>query len=207
MCYNLITKKVGDIMAKKRKRRRSKKDKGMITLAIMLGVIFLIIGIFVVKALDKDKNQKVPTTDVDEVTFSDSTDDFYVPETEDEENTESESESISETETTEIITEETTEETTEEIMDETTEEVLTESENPEHVIEAVIYHYADYMGFPVEALFIQNSETVETAAGYTFTLRLNAAGAPNKLIGDVYVEKGTGAVTDSMGNEPWNIAD
>ncbi len=190
-------------MAKKRKRRRSKKDKGMITLAVMLGVIFLIIGIFVVKALNKDEKTDVPTSDVEEVTFSDSTDDFYVPETEDEENTESESESISETETTEIITEE----TTEEIMDETTEEVLTESENPEHVIEAVIYHYADYMGFPVEALFIQNSETVETAAGYTFTLRLNAAGAPNKLIGDVYVEKGTGAVTDSMGNEPWNIAD
>lgn len=198
-------------MAKKRKRRRSKKDKGMITLAIMLGVIFLIIGIFVVKALDKDKNQKVPTTDVDEVTFSDSTDDFYAPETNDEENTELESESTSESEktetTTEEATEETTEETTEEITEETTEEALTESENPEHVIEAVIYHYADYMGFPVEALFIENSETVETAAGYTFTLRLNAAGAPNKLIGDVYVEKGTGAVTDSMGNEPWNIAD
>lgn len=182
----------------KRKRRKSKKNKGNITLIIMLAVIFIIIGIFVFKAINKDETPVGDTTTTTtESSFKQGgslgDDEPYVPD-----ETEDDSEEMS---STEVESGTTTEEPTTESL------TLPINNEPEDNVDVIIAHYTDFMGFPDGSLFIDDSETDETANGYTYTLRLNANGSPNKLIGDVYVENGTGRVTDSMGNEPWNISD
>ncbi len=186
-------------MAKK-KRRKSKKNKGNITLAIMLAVIFIIIGIFVFKAINKDDSGD------DTTTISTTVDGFYQGEDDggndfyNASQTESESEKPSQTEEAAEISSTTQENHTELVT-------LPINNEPEDVVDVIIAHYTDFMGFPEGALFIRASETGESAEGYTYTLRLNSNGSPNKLIGDVYVEKGTGKVTDSMGNDSWYISE
>ena len=182
-------------MAKK-KRRKSKKNKGNLTLAIMLGVIFIIIGIFVFKAINKnDTDVNTSTTEATENgDYQYNDDDVDIS-----------------PESSEDSGEESTDATTQENASATTTEATTESltlpinNEPEDMVDVILSYYTDLMGFPDGALFIRDSETDETASGYTYTLRLNAKGSPNELVGDVYVEKGTGKVTDSMGNDPWNI--
>ncbi len=184
-------------MAKK-KRRKSKKNKGNLTLAIMLGIIFIIIGIFVFKAINKDDTEvNTSTTEAAENGDYQYNDDSVDVSPDYSENSREES----------------TEGTTQEDSSTTTAEPTTEpltlpiNNEPEDMVDVILSYYTDLMGFPDGALFIKDSETDETASGYTYTLRLNAKGSPNELIGDVYVEKGTGKVTDSMGNDPWNIED
>ena len=180
-------------MAKKR-RRKSKKNKGNITLVVMLAVIFIIIGIFVFKAINKDETPSDTTTTEGTSYFGDEWVD-------DEPVTDDESEDTSADDAT----------TTEQAESTTEEELTTEpltlpiNSEPENMVDIVLEYYTDLMSFPAGALYINASETEETANGYTYTLRLNAKGSPNELIGDVYVEKGTGKVTDSMGNDSWNI--
>lgn len=185
-------------MAKK-KRRRSKKNKGNLTLAVMLGVMLIIIGAFVFKALDKndgDSDGITTTASAIQGGDYDSSDGEKVDAPDD-----------SQGDYTETVS------TTEEKVITTFEELTTEpltlpmNSEPENMVDAILSYYTDLMGFPEGALFIKESETEETAGGYTYTLRLNTAGSPNELVGDVYVEKGTGRVTDSMGNEAWNIGD
>lgn len=185
-------------MAKK-KRRKSKKNKGNITLIVMLAVIFVIIGIFVFKAIGKDK---MPVVDDTTTTTTESEYQQGSSWGDDEPDVSYETEDVSKEETS-----------TESESGTTTQELTTEpltlpiNNEPEDMVDIILAHYTDLMGFSEGALFVKESETEETAGGYTYTLRLNANGSPNELIGDVYVEKGTGRVTDSMGNEPWNIED
>ena len=183
-------------MAKK-KRRKSKKNKGNLTLAIMLGVIFIIIGIFVFKAINKnDTEVNASTTEATEngdYQYNDDSVDVS-PDFSEDFGEEADDITLEDSSTT------TTEATTEPLT-------LPINNEPEDMVDVILSYYTDLMGFPDGALFIRDSETDETASGYTYTLRLNAKGSPNELIGDVYVEKGTGKVTDSMGNDPWNIED
>ena len=183
-------------MAKK-KRRKSKKNKGNLTLAIMLGVIFIIIGIFVFKAINKnDTEVNTSTTEATEngdYQYNDDSVDVS-PDNSEDSDEETDESTLEDSSTT------TTEATTEPLT-------LPINNEPEDMVDVILSYYTDLMGFPDGALFIRDSETDETASGYTYTLRLNAKGSPNELIGDVYVEKGTGKVTDSMGNDPWNIED
>lgn len=188
--------------AKKKKRtsRKAQQKRANTTLFIMLAVIFIIIGIFVFKAISKDDKPQGDATTTTEYVFiegDDSSDDGFS-----DDNSASATQGSSE-ESTEATSEDstsTTEEATTEMM------TLPINNEPESMVDIIISHYTDYMGFPEGALFINESETDETAASYTYTLRLNASGSPNKLIGDIHVEKGTGKVTDSMGNEPWYIS-
>lgn len=188
--------------AKKKKRtsRKAQQKRANATLFIMLAVIFIIIGIFVFKAISKGNEVPDDTTTTTEYVFvqgNDSSDDGFS-----DDNTAYATEGGSETST----------ETTSEDSTSTTEEITTEmmtlpiNNEPESMVNIIINHYTEYMSFPEGALFINESETDETASSYTYTLRLNTAGSPNKLIGDIHVEKGTGKVTDSMGNEPWYIS-
>lgn len=185
-------------MAKK-KRRKSKKNKGNITLIVMLAVIFVIIGIFVIKAINKDDTgAETTTTNPDEYVHGsniDSGDGYYdSSDEEDDDTTQEDAPSQPVSTTFHELTEQATESTTSTINNISAD-----------VVDVIIDYYTDLMGFPQGALFIKESETDESATMFTYTLRLNAKGSPNELIGDVYVEKGTGRVTDSMGNEPWNI--
>ncbi len=183
-------------MAKK-KRRKSKKNKGNLTLAIMLGIIFIIIGIFVFKAINKDDTEvNTSTTEATEngdYQYNDDSADVS-PDYSEDFGEEADDTTLEASSTT------TTEATTEPLT-------LPINNEPEDMVDVILSYYTDLMGFPDGALFIKDSETDETTSGYTYTLRLNAKGSPNELIGDVYVEKGTGKVTDSMGNDPWNIED
>ncbi len=183
-------------MAKK-KRRKSKKNKGNLTLAIMLGVIFIIIGIFVFKAINKnDTEVNTSTTEATENGDYQYNDDSVDVSPDFSEDSDEETDDITLEDSSTTTTEATTEPLT-----------LPINNEPEDMVDVILSYYTDLMGFPDGALFIRDSETDETASGYTYTLRLNAKGSPNELIGDVYVEKGTGKVTDSMGNDPWNIED
>lgn len=193
-------------MAKaKKKKRVSKKvqqKRANATLFIMLAVIFIIIGIFVFKAINKDEKAPVDTTTSTEYVFvqGDSSSDDDSSDDDTQAASENETQDDSET-TAEADSTSTTEEKTTEML------TLPINNEPESMVDLIINHYTDYMGFPEGALFINESETDETASSYTYALRLNASGAPNKLVGDIHVEKGTGKVTDSMGNEPWYISD
>ena len=186
-------------MAKK-KRRKSKKNKGNITLIVMLAVIFLIIGIFVLKAINKGDTGADATTTTNDGEYAQgvdvSTDDEHNDSSYENEDDTTNEDTPSQPESTtfEVLTEQTTEATTSTI-----------SNISPNVVDAIIDYYTDLMGFPRGALFIKDSETDESATEFTYTLRLNANGSPNELVGDVHVEKGTGRVTDSMGNEPWYI--
>ncbi len=183
-------------MAKK-KRRKSKKNKGNMTLVVMLGVMFIIIGTFVFKAINKnDTEVNTSTTEATEngdYQYNDDSVDVS-PDYSEDSHEETDDTTLEDSSTT------TTEATTEPLT-------LPINNEPEDMVDVILSYYTDLMGFPDGALFIRDSETDETASGYTYTLRLNAKGSPNELIGDVYVEKGTGKVTDSMGNDPWNIED
>lgn len=181
-------------MAKK-KRRKTKKNKGNITLVVMLAVIFIIIGIFVFKAINKGEIPAETTTSTSNSDYQDDSSDIV-----ENDSTEVTQHTSTQADTTVEVSESTT-------FQELTTEPLTlpVSNDPEEMVDVILAYYTDLMGFPDGALFIKESETEETAVGYTYTLRLNANGSPNELIGDVYVEKGTGVVTDSMGNDSWNI--
>ena len=180
-----------------KKRRKSKKNKGNLTLAIMLGVIFIIIGIFVFKAINKnDTEVNTSTTEATENGDYQYNDDSVDVSPDFSEDSDEETDDITLEDSSTTTTEATTEPLT-----------LPINNEPEDMVDVILSYYTDLMGFPDGALFIRDSETDETASGYTYTLRLNAKGSPNELIGDVYVEKGTGKVTDSMGNDPWNIED
>ena len=185
-------------MAKK-KRRKSKKNKGNLTLIIMLAVIFITIGIFVFKAINKDTGgENLSTTAPSDYYQGDNSVDYSYYNSGEQGETEEDTQLP---ETTEAEASTTTEEPTTEPL------TLPINSEPENMVDVILDYYTDLMGFPDGALFIKESETEETASGYTYTLRLNAKGSPNELIGDVYVEKGTGKVTDSMGNDSWNIED
>lgn len=179
----------------KRKRRKSRKDKGKITLIIMLAVIFVIIGIFVFKAINKENGGDAAPSPSSTQSYNQG------GESNNSSHNQSVTQDSSENETEKVDSSTTTEEGTTEPV------TLPINNEPEDVADIIVSHYTDFMGFSEGALYIEDSETHETANGYAYTLRLNSDGSPNKLIGDVYVEKGTGKVTDSMGNEPWNISE
>ncbi|MBR0534978.1 MAG: hypothetical protein IIX14_01220 [Clostridia bacterium] len=194
-------------MAQNKKKRpsnskKSQQKKANRTLLVMLVVIIVIIAIFAFKALSDDKpvGGEITSTDTQAGYSDDNRDDFSNNESDDEDDASESSQ-----------TEETSEKTSEEASSaaETTTEMITLPINHEakDSVDIIIDHYTDYMGFPEGALFIRASESSETANGFRYTLRLNANGSPNKLIGDIFVEKGTGKVTDSMGNEPWYLED
>ncbi len=63
------------------------------------------------------------------------------------------------------------------------------------------------MGFSAGDLYINESEISQNGDVYTYTLRTNKGTAPNRLVGDVKVNIGTGDVSDTMGTENWNIND
>ena len=187
---------------KRKSSSRKKRNQANVTLIVMLVIIFVIIGIFAVKALNKDESVFGDNTTTTESSYDGS--DYWSGSDSGEED----EQSITDLSDDEVTTEEqssegvsTTKEATTEMM------TLPINNEPQSNIDVILSHYTDYMGFPENSLFIKGSESEENARGYTYTLRVNLPGSPNKLIGDVFVEKGTGKVTDSMGNEPWYITD
>ena len=181
---------------KSSKRRKNKKTNAKTTLIVMLVIIFVVIAFFAIEAIKNNNPDKPEETESQVITQQsgisiNAEDDFNYQESD---NTEAHSTE----ENSEVST---TEETTTEPA------TLPLTQEPRDVSDIVISHYTDFMGVPEGALFINSGETDETATGYTFTLRLNIGNSPNKLVGDVYVEKGTGKVTDSMGNDSWYISE
>lgn len=184
-------------MANSRKRRR-KKNQG--NYLVLFGIIAIIVAIIVIFAVDSGKNEKP----------SDTTTSSNVSQNQEQNNTDAYSDSFTEANDPSSANEPSETETTE--SDSTTAEETTEEETlplvqeAESVSDIVIAYYTDLMGFSEGALSINDFETRETATGYTFTLRVSSGGSANKLVGDVYVEKGSGDVTDNMGNT-WNLSD
>ncbi len=187
-------------MAKtKRTSKKKQQKRATTTIIIMLVVIFLIIGYFVVKTItDSPDDTKNETT-----TTEPASDNYYIPDNSYENenptvnNSRDEAESDTETELTEIEADATEKEPQSE-----TKPVNVDNESIE---DKIISHYTDYMGFPDGVLFVNESEITKKGDIYTYTLRLNSGSTPNKLIGDVKVNIGTGEVTDSMGTEEWNV--
>ena len=188
---------------KRKTASKKAKKQANTTLIVMLVIIFVIIGIFVIKAINKDDINIGGNTTTTESAFQQGGESSNDESDENEEPpTEASTDDLSTTqESTESESISTTKETTTEML------TLPINNEPKSNVDIILAHYTDYMSFPEDALFIKDNESKESANGYTYTLRANLPGTPNKFIGDVYVEKGTGKVTDSMGNEPWYITD
>lgn len=207
LCYNNSIE--GDIMANTKRRRRKKKNNNNIVLIVMLVIIIGVIAIFAVEAgknkepsdeTSGDSTQQITNQTADGYYDDNNVDSGNNNEDDDGNDSHSQSGNASEPSQTEESSSTTEEATTEP-------ETLPLVQEPENVSDKVVKFYTSYMGYPEGSLFIKDSETKETATGYTFILRSNAGGSPNKYVFDVYVEKGTGNVTDSQGNVNWNLSD
>ncbi len=180
-------------MAKKKRNSKKKQQKrATFIIAVMLIIIFLIIGFFAIEAIKKAPEDVSDTTT--QATQSQS--EYHYENNDSYELEYDETEAVS---TTEPIS---TEEDTHSFEKDETLPVNVDNEN---IADKIIVHYANYMGFPEGALFINEGEISKNGDIYTYTLRTNSANTPNKLIGDVEVNIGTGEVNDTMGTEEWNI--
>ncbi len=186
-------------MAKRKKRKNQKQKKATVTIVVMLVIIALIMGFFVYKALGSvwDLSPETPTTT--EYVWND--EDGYTQS----DNTDSHEDILTEQSTTEATTQETTQTPSESEREESTTESPTapDIKTESGIKAAVLSYYTDLIGYSEDDLYIDDDETTRNGDKYTFTLRVN--GVANSFIGDVTVNKGNGKVTDSMGNDSWNI--
>ncbi len=182
-------------MAQKKRRKNKKQQAATKTIIVMLVIIFAIIGFFIIKALGDKEGAEF--TESDTTKQNSVYTDWGGESGETTSSISNESEENTETETTEEITSET----------ETQTVVSTSPVNVdnESVSDKIIVHYAELLGISKGELYINESEVSSNGDIYTYALRTKSGSSPNKLIGDIRVDIGSGDVTDSMGNEMWNI--
>ncbi len=186
----------------KKRRRKRKNNNNNIVLVVLLVIVIGVIAVFAMKAGKQEEPSDSPSSQSTEQGMNQTVDYQEDNNGDDAYNNgdNTDSGSVTDNATTQEISSTTQVTTTEP-------ETLPFVHESDSVSEIVIDFYTDFYGFPEGALFVKESETKETATGYTFTLRYNASNSPNKYICEVYVEKGTGNVIDSEGNAEWNLSD
>ncbi len=173
------------------KRRKKKNSKGAIIISIII-IIALIIGVAFVLSGSKDKPLIPDDTTIPEISTT-------IGDSKEEDST------VNETEDDTTLPEDSTEEETEGKTNYPSKApVETPDEDLTDMSDIIVTHYENYMGVKKGVLFINKSENVERNGQYEFILRSNAK-SPNQYVADVYVDKKTGIVTDSMESESWEI--